>query len=265
MPARRITINLETKEAGRVPVDSFQAALQDLTTILHEVELELSEDRRSKLSWDIAQLSLGSATVGVEPTSEEDTDLVDRTSQAVIMGLQHLSREQTRPEFFNDIALERARHLARISGDGVSRINLFSDVAGQQLYITETVAINAQAILEHLEFVGSVEGVLELLSGREGEALYFRVRDVVSGAGVRCYFPEEMLEQALAWFRKRVLASGVIVCDSSGKPRRIRVDSMELAPSMESLPQPEDVKGIMKNQTKGLPSERYLKERFGGR
>ena len=264
MAIKRITISLETKKPGRVSVESFQATLEDLTAILHEVELELSEHRRTKLSWDIAQLGLGSATIGLEPTSEEDSDLADRTSQTVVSGLQQLSREHTRPEFFNDTVLERARHLARIAGDGVSRISLFSDIPGQQLYVTETIAINAQAILEHLEFVGSVEGVLELLSGREGEALYFRVRDVVSGAGVRCYFPEEMLEQALASFRKRVLAWGVIVCDSSGKPRRIHVENMELAPSIESLPQPEDVKGIMKNQTGGLPSERYLKERFGG-
>lgn len=265
MPAKRITISLETREIGRVPLESFQAALEDLSTILHEVELELSEHRRTKLSWDIAQLGLGSATIGLEPTSKEDSDLADRTSQTVVRGLKQLSREQTRPELFNDTALERARHLAKISGDGVSRINLFSDLPGQQLYVTETIAINAQAILEHLEFVGSVEGGLELISGREGEALYFRVKDVVSGAGVRCFFPEQMLEQALAWFRKRVLVSGVIQCDSSGKPRRIHVDNMELVPLMESLPQPDDVKGIMKDQTGGLPSERYLKEQFGGR
>lgn len=265
MPIKRVTISIETKEPGRVSVESFRATLEDLTTILHEVELELSEHRHTRLSWDIAELSLGSATVGLEPASEEDIELANRTSQTVVKGLQRLSREQTRPEFFNDTALERARHLARIAGDGISRINLFSDVPGQQLYVTETIAINTQAILEYLEFVGSVEGVLELISGREGEALYFRVRDVVSGAGVRCYFPEQMLESALAWFRKRVVASGIIQCDSSGKPRRIHVDNMELVPPMDSLPQPDDVKGIMKDQTGGLSSERYLKERFGGR
>jgi hypothetical protein len=161
--------------------------------------------------------------------------------------------------------LEEARHLAKIAGDGVSRINLFSDVPGQQLYITETIAINVQAILEHLEFIGSVEGPLELLSGREGEPPYFRVRDVVSGAGVRCFFSEQMLEQALRWFRKRVIVSGLIQCDSSGKPRIIHIDNMELVPTMEELPQPEDVRGIMKGQTGGLPSERYVKERWGGR
>ena len=263
--AKRITITLETKEPGRVSVESFKAALDDLSTILHEVELELSEQRRAKLSWDIAYLGLGSATVGLEPSTEDEWELADRTSQSVVRGLQKLSQEKTRPEFFNDVALERVRHLARITGDDVSRINVFSDVPGQQLYISETIAVNVQAILEHLEFVGSVEGVLELLSGKEGEALYFRVRDVVTGAGVRCYFPELMLEKALAYFRKRVLVSGTIVCDSGGTPRRIHVDNMEVVPTAEELPQASDVKGLMKGDTGGLPSERYLEERFGGR
>lgn len=263
MAARRITISLETRDDRRIPVESFKAALEDISVILHEVELELSEIRRARLSWNIAELSLGSATIGLEAASEEDSELASKTSQSVINGLELLSREQTRPEYFNDTALESARRLARVAGDGISRINLFSDVAKQQLYIIETIATNVQAILEHLEFVGSVEGTLELLSGREGEALYFRVRDVVSGAAVRCYFTEEMLEQALTDFRKRVVVSGLIQCDSSGKPRRIHVYDMELVPTVDNLPQPDDVRGILRDQTGGLSSEKYLEERFG--
>lgn len=265
MVRTRITINLETKEPGRVPVGSFREALAELAAMLHHVEIQVSEDRRSRVSWDISELGLGSATISLEPASEEYSELAAQVTQSVISGLRSLSEERIRPEFFSDAALEGARRLARLVDDRVDRINLFSNVPEQQLYITEGIAVNVGAILEHLEFMGSVEGRLELLSGREGERPYFGVRDVVSRASVRCYFPEDMLEQALQAFRKRVVVHGLMRSDSSGKPRRIRVHGMELVPGLEALPQPEDVRGTMKGQTGGLSSERYVEERFGGR
>lgn len=261
----RINIRLETKEPGRIPVGAFRDALQDLSAILHEVELEMSKDRRSRLSWDVAELGLGSATVGLEPASEEHSELAGRVTKTLIGGLRQLSDERVRPGFFNDAALERARRLSRLASDRLDRINLFSNVPEQQLYLTGAIAVNVQQILEHLESIGSVEGRLELLSGREGARPYFAVRDAVSRASVRCYFPEDLLQQALQAFRKRVVVRGLIVSDSSGRPKRIHVQGMEIVPGMEALPQPQDVRGIMKGQTGGLPSEHYVEERFGER
>mgnify|MGYP001072124462 CR=1 FL=1 len=56
LAARRITISLETRDDRRIPVESFKAALENISVILHEVELELSEIRRARLSWNIAEL-----------------------------------------------------------------------------------------------------------------------------------------------------------------------------------------------------------------
>lgn len=243
MEFKRLTITLEPQE-GLVTFNAFKVALEELTIMLREIESEVSESRRSQLKWGIAELSLGSATVGLENLSEE-VDLAQRTATTLIKGLKVLAREKTRPDYFNDTALESARKLAKLSDDGISRINVYSNIPELQLYFTEQIAVNVRDILEHLEYLGSVEGLLELISGREGLPLYFQIKDIVSGNLVRCFFPEEMLGNALGAFRKRVIVSGYIQSDSSGNPRRIRVRDMEIAPKTENLPQPTDlIKGI---------------------
>lgn len=236
MEFERFTFRLETQQ-DLVAFSSFRTALDELTTMLHEVELEISAFRRSKLKWGIAELSLGSATIALQNTTEE-IDLAQHTSTFLIEGLKLLAKEKTRPKYFNDAALESAQRLARLTDDGISRINVYSNLPQQQLFLTEQIAVNVRSILEHLEYFGSVEGLLELISGREGKPLFFRVRDIVSGASVRCSFPENMLESALGAFRKTVIVSGFIQSDSSGNPRKIRVREMELMPAMDSLPQP---------------------------
>jgi len=223
----RITLKLET-DPGQdlIPVNSFKIAIDELTTILHEVELEISQNRRGSLKWGVAVLSIGSATIGLENVSEE-IELAQKATISSIEGLKVLSSHKIRPEYFNDNALESAQRLARLTANGISKINVFSQAHNLQLYVTEQIAVNIADILEHIEYLGSVEGFLELISGREGYALYFRVRDVVSGKVVRCFFPENILDSALSAFRKRVIVYGLIKSDNVGNPRTIRVQNME--------------------------------------
>jgi len=226
----RVTIKLDTEiDDVLIPIISFKLALDELTTILHEVELEISDAKRSKLKWGIVELSLGSATVGIEDVTEE-RELAERTTRSAIEGLSALKAERVRPKYFNDTALESAQKLSRLVHDSVSKINIYSDIPNLQTYVSDQVAVNVTDILEHIEFLGSVEGLLELISGREGQPLYFRIRDVVTSAGVRCFFPDEMLTKALDAFRKRVIVYGYIQSDNSGNPRKIRVQDMELLP-----------------------------------
>jgi hypothetical protein len=262
MTIKRITISLETKKDGRVPVHSFRIALDDLVGILNDVGLELSEHKRTKLSWDIAELSLSSATIGLESTYEDDVVLIDKTISTVIAGLKILNKKQVRPKYFNNDALEKTKQLAKIVSDKIPCINIYADAKELQSIVTESIITNVKAILEHIEFIGSIEGFLELLAGPEGEAPYFRIRDVITGAKVMCSIPENMLNEALKAFRKRVLISGLIQYDNEGKPRTIKVKSIETIPIEENLPQPKDVRGIMKDQIGDSPSEDYLKEHF---
>lgn len=256
MEKRRITIVLEPK-TGLIPLPSFRTAIEQLTILLNEVASEISEPKPSRVSWGIAELSLGSpAKISVESIEEETEGIAERTASIVVEGLTKLQTERIRPKYFNDNALESAQRLARLTADNLARVNVYSDLPGLQTYVNEQIAVNISGILEYLDYYGSVEGRLELISGREGQPLYFRVQDRINNVGVRCFIPDELLEKALSAFRARVTVSGIIRSDNSGIPRSIRVEDIELMPSQETLPQDEDLLKELKGTTGIQPYER---------
>lgn len=257
MAKRRITVVLEPK-TGLIPLSSFRTAIEQLTILLNEVSSEIAEPKPRHISWGIAQLSLGSpAKIGVESIEEETEGIAERTASIVIEGFTKLQKERIRPKYFNDNALESAQRLARLTADNLARVNVYADVPDQQVYLTEQIAVNITGILEYLDYYGSVEGRLELISGREGQPLFFRVQDRINNVSVKCFIPDELLENALSTFRKRVIVSGIIKSDSSGIPRNIRVESIEVIPGEELLPQAEDIiKELKEHPFKIQPYER---------
>jgi len=253
---KRMTIVLEPK-TGLIPLPTFRAAIEQLTILLNEVASEISEPKPSRVSWGIAELSLDSpAKISVENIEEETEDIAERTSSAVIQGFVVLQKERVRPKYFNDNALESSQRLARLTIDNLARVNIYADIPDHQVYVTEQIAVNITGILEHLNYYGSVEGRLELISGREGQPLYFRVQDRISNVRVRCFIPDELLEKALSAFRARIIASGIITSDNNGIPRSIRVEDIEVMPGQETLPQGEDLLKELKGITGIQPYER---------
>jgi hypothetical protein len=253
MSRRRITIALEPKIGTElVPLSSFRTVIEQLTILLNEVASEVSEPKPRRISWGISQLSLDSpAKVSVE-SMEEAEGIDEYTAAVVVEGFNKLQKERVRPEYFNDHALESAQRLARLTTENLGRVSIYTDVPDQQVYLTEQIAVNIVGILEYLDYYGSVEGRLELISGREGQPLYFRVQDRINNVGVRCYIPDALLDKALNAFRKLVIVSGIIECDNNGIPRNIRAESIEVVPGEESLPQAEDVVKEMKDSRFGI-------------
>jgi DNA-directed RNA polymerase subunit F len=249
---KRITVVLEPK-TDRVALSSFRTAIDQLTILLNEVASEISEPKPRHVSWCIAELSLDSpAKISVESIEEETEAIAVHTASVVIEGFIKLQKERVRPKYFNDNALESAQRMARLTADNLARINVYSDIPDHQVYLSEQIAVNIADILEYLDYYGSVEGRLELISGREGQPLYFRVQDRVNNVGVRCIIPDELLENALDAFRKRVIVYGIIKSDSSGIPRNIRVESIEIVPGEESLPQAEELVQQLKEHPFGI-------------
>lgn len=254
---RRITIVLEPK-TELIPLTSFRTAIEQLIILLNEVAGEISEPKPRHISWGIAELSLGSpAKISVENTQEDTENLADRTASIVIEGFSKLQKERIRPQYFNDNALESAQRLARLTADNLAKVNVYANIPDHQVYLSEQIAVNITGILEYLDYYGSVEGRLELISGREGQPLYFRVQDRVNNVRVRCLIPDNLLDDALNAFRERVLVSGIIKSDSGGIPRSIYVESIEVIPGEESLPQAEDIiKELREHPFKIQPYER---------
>jgi len=246
---RSITIVLEPKE-GLIPLPSFRSAIEQLSNLVNEIANEISEHKPRKISWGISRLSMNSpATISIESIDEDTEDIAKRTVSTVIEGLTRLQTERTRPSGFNDDALESAQKLARLTVDGLSRVNLYGDAPDQQTYINEQIAANITNILEYLDYYGSVEGKLELISGREGKPIYFRVQDRINNVGVRCFIPDNLVEISLNAFRKMVIVSGIIKSDNNGIPRSIKAETIENIPDFNSLPSAENIVKELERQS----------------
>lgn len=243
----KITFVMDSKDK-LIPLSAFKTALDQLTTILHEVEYDISDSRQPQLKWGITKLSLNSpATVGIENLEKQKVVLANQTSRMVVSGINLLMKEKKRPEFFNNVALVNARALAKLSVERLNRIVIYSD--DKEAEIKEQIAVNVTDILESLEYIGSIEGTLEVISGQEGKPIYFRIHDIVSQHNVMCYIKEDMLQPALQAFRKRVIAYGTIKCDNEGNPTSIKVEQIEILPEEKDLPQVQDVVTALKGSS----------------
>ena len=89
--------------------------------------------------------------------------------------------------------------------------------------------------------VGSVTGQLRSITDFGG--VYFYVWDLPSEHRIRCDISEELLPTAMAAFRKRVAAYGLIHYDRKERPKRITVEEIH-AFKTENLPTVKDVIGL---------------------
>jgi len=253
-------LRLQAKQAQRIPMRAFEGALADLGVILHEVEAEMATGREG-VTWEIADLGMGSVMVAVMPATASQEELARQVGHAVAEGLKSLGRDQVRPPHFSDKALESAARLARLLSEELTAMRL--SFANQVVELNQVVAAHVRGILEYVQSVGSVQGTLEVLAGPIGRDPYFRVRDAVTDFSVTCTMPEDLIPVALAAFRKRVLASGTVHYESGGRARAIAVNSIEILPPDEDLPRFEDVRGIY-GELGGLVPEEYLEQHFYG-
>jgi len=64
---------------------------------------------------------------------------------------------------------------------------------------------------------------------------------------IRCDLEEELLEDAMKYFRKRVEVYGLIRYQEDGTIISVKADQIEVFPDDSELPAPDEVRGILKN------------------
>ncbi|MCH7626230.1 MAG: hypothetical protein IIC83_09930 [Chloroflexi bacterium] len=263
MPSK-ISFFLESEDPRRISVNSLRSALDGFSNLLGEVEREISHTSRRTLSWDITDIRFGSALVQLEalPTGQQEVELTSSVIEATFLGLESIITDPSRPEYFNDEALEWSRRITRILGDGISRITVSIDNGSKNIHITEHLAGNVRQILQSMEAYGSIEGYLDVLSSRSA-TLHFSVRESLTNRIVRCNFDEDLVEQALEAWRKRVIVFGRIQADNRGNPRTLWVWTMNVIKGPSDIPSIDDVEGVSEHITGGLPPEEYVRRRYG--
>jgi hypothetical protein len=239
-----VTLKLD---GPKITAEKFKKAVDAFLDIISSVGKQVVRENDS-LSWLITVES-GSAVFHAKPESKSGNPYFEeRASKAVVEGIRILETDPDQePPNFTDKAMERVKDLASVQdrkGEFVSSVTVFLN--GETAPVSPKIAIAVDHFLgiERTE-IGSITGELRSITDFGG--VYFYIWDVVTGHRVRCDISEELLPTAMAAFRKRVSAYGLIHYDRKERPRRIAVEEIHTFKT-EGLPKVDDVIGLFSEE-----------------
>lgn len=239
----KITLSFD---APVVSPDVFRRAINAFIELLKSVSDEATGSGK-KIQWNMS-VAKGSSVVIARPVA--DTATMRATSlviQAIPQGIRRLQKgTPTIPNYFDTRALRAAKELVEIMDGGHNKLEYIRiQSVGKPVDLQERAADSIDRLLggQH-QALGSIEGKLQTISNR-GQ-LQFVVFDSLYDKGVNCFIEDEMVDQAIKGFGKRVAVSGMIQYDKEGRPVSIRVDSVRIFKDASELPSIDEMHGIFK-------------------
>lgn len=233
-------ISISIKIDGvRIPSNQFVKVVDAFYGLIDDVSGEILDG--NKLSWS-TDVRTGSILMDAIPEpSHQNNGAAFAVTQAVIRGLSTIEEDSVRPKSFTDSALRKAHDLASVVCDtGISFLSVrCGDIDNK---ISHQTVVHVNAILKATTAAyGTVDGQLQMLTARKG--LQFSVYDPVTDRPVTCKFDNNLLEEVIAAFGKRVQVYGKILYRSDGTPNNVVVESFR--EYKECFPSAQDVRGIL--------------------
>lgn len=229
--------NVSIKLDGAVRASAFIRAVVNFFRVARNVSDEMTGN---KVEW-LTSVKEGSNIVIGHPRVPQNPAFAPEIAKALFGGMQSIATGvKQRPQFFNDGALDAMRQIATTD---VQEISILSN--GDIAHIDRESAATVDIILgsSHKSF-GEVEGRLSVLSDHGG--FKFFITESLHEHEVACYITkDELIDRAIAAFRKRVSANGLIKYRRDGTPLSIDVDDLRVFIN-DQFPSTEDVVGIYK-------------------
>lgn len=241
---KRVTLNLD----GEVSPSQFVRGVKDFFGILRSVSKNVTGEK-SGVEWSISVRS-GSNLIEARgfPTAATNVDKVLTTIDSIDTGLESLNSGTDRlPTFFTDKTLDYVRDLGNLAENskdkGLEKVEVRVNGSWVRFGAQSVVSVNSIRGDKH-EAVGSVEGRLQMVSDRRGYR--FVIYDDLHDQRVECRFKgdDEILEQALNAFGKRVSVFGIVKYKQDGSPTRVKVERLRVFRPEEELPSIDSMQGI---------------------
>lgn len=142
-----------TGDHGHIPVASFIEVIRDSLQILAELDSSISEQSEPTLNWDITGASLNSPlllTVAAHP--QNGLDIGNKVIQSYVDGLEQIERgSKTKPRYFSDVALYKAKRMVSVLNQGIREI-AFSTPDGLTVTPSTDTAKHVDSLLDTSEF-----------------------------------------------------------------------------------------------------------------
>lgn len=239
MPPTTLTLTINSDDLDPVALGKI---LNDLHTIFREVDSELSTAVAHSLDWRVTALSYNSpATIDFTAAPIENaTDIGPAVAESVLAGFRLIDESATRPNQFNDSALEALSDLSDVLNGRVQEMFLRSAMLNFVAPITKRIGANIDLVLTQGYSIGAIEGQAEGINIHSQP--YFTVYDAVTARAVRCFFDKgAWMEILLSAIGKKVSVAGMLRRDPQGRPNQLRqITQIEiLSDPSESVPNPE--------------------------
>lgn len=210
-----------TFDSETIEVDQLAGALAEFSAFLSSLDASLSPNGKRTLTFRVTKMTYNSpAQIGFEVESRSPArDNGPHVLRLASEGIREIQRGELRPTTIPYESLEHLRRLAGYARKPTARVVFDAPALEVEGVVTRDLGQKVDRVLARGDALGSIEGQLETVSVHGKDS--FTIYDAVTGKGVRCYFPEGRLAQALAALGKRVIVQGLVRRDPAGVPREI--------------------------------------------
>ena len=240
----QIPSDLTLEIGADVGPEQFLALTRAFFGYVHEVASMVSP-QGGEPHWKV-QVREGSALIAMDPLPSAPAEIVRVVYAKARSGAQALADGDIEAAGLTEGALKHLRAMSEVAegSKGLpTPVRIWVERKPVQVNAEIARVIREDWRAAYSDF-GTVEGRLRTI--QEAGRLQLLLRDDMMGQTVKCYFPEEMLADAFASFRRRVEVTGLIHYRRNGTPISIEAAKIEPLPDDNDLPSPEAVRGILR-------------------
>jgi hypothetical protein len=257
-------IFLRVGEGSVVDLPELVGTMGNFLGLLREVDSAVAQKKKGNLRWKVTTLQNDpSPLVGVTPMlrpSVTADDTSRRVEEELISNVSSLTERGERNRYLSDAALARVEKIAK-TAPKIGASSIYTDAKRDFRLVTAVTAKTLSQVVDMTSVksrsFGSVVGKLDSISVHRGNE--FRVWDEQSNRPVRCTFGAQQEGLAKELLRHRVIVTGMINADRSGRPLSLKVETLNGA-ELKDLPTIEEMKGLIPNFTGGLTLHDFFED-----
>jgi hypothetical protein len=257
----RLHVSISVQIAGKndsIPADVFLSTLEDLMSVIRDVDSAVSGRTQGSIRWGIAALQKNSpALVEFRGVSKlPKGDFTSTVQLSVVGGLDVLTREPRSPQYYSYSALTKVRRIA-VKAKRMSGITIFSQ--DQTVTMSQTVVSNIDYLIGSGSVaLGSIRGSLDSVTVHHGNE--FRIWTEGESRPVTCRFRQSILGEVVRHLKSDVEVFGELRRNSRGEPIYMSVEEFFPVTPLGDLPSIEKMSGLVKNLYGGLSLKEHLAE-----
>jgi hypothetical protein len=223
-------------EGSYFPIDKFQKVLQNFSSILSEIDKDLSRTGQVGVEWSISEVQQGSIVITAEANIVDDLVELERPREIIKSfreGLELIRDTPQRPLHFPSRALENVKKISDlIDPNDFAEIKFFSE--NWRFDMTRNISADIDEITKNFyQIYGSIEGKLVSISIANRQNI--GIRSFTDEKIVKCFFPDKLFEQAREALGKRVYVFGLIRQYLHGEKINIQVEELKVFPEKSPL------------------------------